>query len=274
MNDIRTLTISNLSAGYRNRPVLRDLRLAPLEPGKVTALVGPNAAGKSTLLRSLAGLVPATGAIQLGDRDLNELGLAERAQHVAYMPQTLPQNTELTVLEGVIGALKASPLADFDGSGPQTRRRAVDVLDRLDILDLAMEGIGLLSGGQRQLASLAQAIVRAPHLLLLDEPTSALDLRHQLDVMTIVQALAREGRIVVVVLHDLTLAASWADHLVVLARGKVAAEGPPEEALSPTILSSVYGVDARVERCSRGRLHIMVDGPAHSTELHHANQIR
>lgn len=262
MKNVGALTISNLSAGYRNKPVLRDLTLAPLAPGNVTALVGPNAAGKSTLLRSLAGLVPARGSIRLGDLDLGRLGLADRAQRVSYMPQTLPQNAELTVLEGVIGALKASPLADFDGSGPETRRHAVDVLDRLGILDLAMEGIGRLSGGQRQLASLAQAIARAPHLLLLDEPTSALDLRHQLDVMTIVQALAREGRIVVVVLHDLTLAATWADHLVVLDRGAVAAEGPPERALSPSILSSVYGVEARVERCSHGRLHIMVDGPA------------
>lgn len=270
MTGTGALTISNLSAGYRNKMVLRDLNLTPLVPGKVTALVGPNAAGKSTLLRSLAGLVPARGGIRLGDIDLNALSLAGRAQHVAFMPQTLPQDAELSALEGVIGALKASPLANFDGSGPETRRRAVEVLDRLGILDLAMEAVGRLSGGQRQLASLAQAIARAPELLLLDEPTSALDLRHQLDVMTIVQALAREGRIVVIVLHDLTLAASWADHLVVLDNGTVAAEGPPEQALSSSILSTVYGVEARVERCSRGRLHIMVDGPAIHKEIHHA----
>ncbi|AYD04556.1 ABC transporter ATP-binding protein [Neorhizobium sp. NCHU2750] len=271
MNDIPTLIISGLSAGYRNRPVLAGLSLAPLEPGKVTALVGPNAAGKSTLLRSLAGLVPAIGSVRLGDRDLNALGLAQRAQYVSYMPQTLPQNAELTVLEGVIGALRATRLSDFDGSEMTAHHRAVNVLDRLGILNLAMEGIGRLSGGQRQLASLAQAIARAPQLLLLDEPTSALDLRHQLDVMTIVRELAREGRIVVVVLHDLTLAASWADHVVVLDRGTVAAEGPVEEALSPSILSTVYGVTARLEHCSRGRLHVMVDGPATSPELPHAS---
>ena len=90
-----TLTVTGLSAGYRNRPVLRELSLAPIEPGRVTALVGPNAAGKSTLLRSLAGLVPASGSIRLGDLDLGTLGLAERAGHVAFMPQTLPQNAEL-----------------------------------------------------------------------------------------------------------------------------------------------------------------------------------
>jgi iron complex transport system ATP-binding protein len=213
-------------------------------------------------LRSLAGLVPSTGSMQLGDLDLNRLGLAERARHVAFMPQTLPQNAELTVLEGVIGALKASPLPDFDGSAAAARRRAVRALDRLDILDLAMRGVGHLSGGQRQMASLAQAIVRAPRLLLLDEPTSALDLRHQLDVMQVVRDLAREGRIVIVVLHDLTLAATWADNLIVLSGGTVAAEGPVETALTAPVLNAVYGVEARVERCSRGRLHIMVDGPA------------
>lgn len=270
MTDIRALSISNLSAGYRSRPVIGGLTLNPIEAGKITALVGPNAAGKSTLLRSMAGLVPATGSIRLGDIDLSALGLADRAKHVAFMPQTLPQNAELTVLESVIGALKASPLTDFAGNATAVRRRAIEVLDRLSILDLAMEGIGRLSGGQRQMASLAQAIARAPQLLLLDEPTSALDLRHQLDVITVVRDLAREGRIVIVVLHDLTLAATWADHLIVMSRGTVAAQGPIESALTSSVLSDVYGVEGRVERCSRGKLHIMVDGPAPDEEFSNA----
>jgi iron complex transport system ATP-binding protein len=270
MADIRALSISNLSAGYRSRPVIGGLTLKPIEAGKITALVGPNAAGKSTLMRSLAGLVPATGSVRLGETDLNTLGLADRAKHAAFMPQTLPQNAELTVLESVIGALKASPLTDFAGNAAAVRRRAIEVLDRLSILDLAMEGVGRLSGGQRQMASLAQAIARAPQLLLLDEPTSALDLRHQLDVMTVVRDLAREGRIVIVVLHDLTLAATWADDLIVMSRGTVAAQGPIESALTPSVLSDVYGVEGRVERCSRGRLHIMVDGPAPDKELSNA----
>lgn len=256
------LAVRGLGAGYRNRKVIENLSLDTIVPGSFTALVGPNAAGKSTLLRALAGLVPATGSVRLGDIELMELKLAERASHVAFMPQTLPQGAELTVLEGVIGALKASPLAEFDGGLAAARRRAVDVLDRLGIVDLALEGIGRLSGGQRQMASLAQAMVRAPKLLLLDEPTSALDLRHQLDVMTIIRELAAEGRIVVAVLHDLTLAAAHADHVVVLDHGRCAAQGTPDAAITPALLGQVYGVDARVERCSRGRLHIAVDGPA------------
>src|SRR5690606_6480137 len=112
--------------------------------------------------------------------------------------------------------------------------------------------------------SLAQAIVRSPRLLLLDEPTSALDLRHQVAVMSLVRELAREdnGRVVIVVLHDLNLAAHWADRVVVLQQGVVRATGIPEDAITPAILGDVYGVAARVERCSRGQLQIMVDGMA------------
>lgn len=113
--------------------------------------------------------------------------------------------------------------------------------------------------GQRQLASLAQAIVRDPQILLLDEPTSALDLRYQLVVMDIVRQFARKGRLVIVVVHDLGLAARWADRMVLLRRGDVRAVGTPAEALTPATLQDVYGVRARVEHCSLGTLQIIVD---------------
>lgn len=122
-----------------------------------------------------------------------------------------------------------------------------------------MEQLNRLSGGQRQLVSLAQAIVREPAILLLDEPTSALDLRHQAQVMHLVRDLAREGRLVVVVLHDLNLAARWADHIVVLSNGAVAAEGAPVAAITANILASVYGVEALVERSTLGHLQISVE---------------
>ena len=141
------------------------------------------------------------------------------------MPQTLPQRVALTVLEAVIAALRASPLADRDRPADERATRAVAVLERVGIADLALEPLDHLSGGQRQLASLAQAIVREPAVLLLDEPTSALDLRHQVVVMTLVREFAAEGRIVIVVVHDLSLAARWADQVVVLEQGR--AVGPP-----------------------------------------------
>jgi iron complex transport system ATP-binding protein len=255
-----SLAIEGLSAGYPRRQVIRDMTLGPIAAGHVTALVGPNAAGKSTLLLALMGLIGAAGMVRLGDRDLLRLSIAERATVAAFMPQALPQGVALTVLESVIAACRASPLGGPAIAGEALRRRAAATLDRLGVADIALEFLDRLSGGQRQLVGLAQALVREPQLLLLDEPTSALDLRHQVGVMTLVRALAAEGRTVIAVLHDLNLAMRWADRIVVLDRGAVYAVGTAAEALTPDVIAAVYGVEARVERCSRDRLHVIVDG--------------
>lgn len=253
------LTIKGLSAGYRHRPVIRGLDLGPIRAGEVTALVGPNAAGKSTLLLALAGLIRTTGAVHLGDLNLLTIRAAERAAAVTFMPQALPQGIALTVLESVIASLKAAPLGGFELRTSEARRRAAAVLERLAIADLALEPLDRLSGGQRQLVGLAQAVVRDPRALLLDEPTSALDLRHQVSVMKLIRALAAEGRIVIVVMHDLALAARWSDTIVVLHNGKVEAQGTPAVALTPDLLARVYGIAARVERSSLGHVQIAVD---------------
>jgi iron complex transport system ATP-binding protein len=172
------LEIENLRAGYRGRDVLAGLSLPVIEAGHITALVGPNGAGKTTLLRALAGLLPAGGAARLDETNLLDAPAGERARRVAFMPQFAPQRLSLTVVEAVIAALRVSPPGP-DAVGIDAQRRALETLDRLKILDLALRPFDSLSGGQRQLASLAQALVRRPRLLLLDEPTSALDLRFQ-----------------------------------------------------------------------------------------------
>lgn len=249
------LTVRSLSTGYPGRPVIRDITLAPIRSGEVTALVGPNAAGKSTLLRALAGLLPARGEAMLGETDILHLPAKARADVVGFMPQTAPQAAGLTVLEGMLSALHLT-------GSPQTGSfldQAVDVLSRIGIADLALEPLHRLSGGQRQLASFAQSIVRQPKLLLLDEPTSALDLRHQFEVMNLVREYVREGRIAIVVLHDLTFAARWAENIVVMASGQLECVGVPSNAITPPMLASIYGVTARVERCSQGFLQVMVD---------------
>lgn len=242
------LVISNLSVSYARRAVIEALSLAPLVPGEVVSLIGPNAAGKTTLLRAIAGLHPAGGALHLGDRDLLDLPLRDHARLVTYMPQSLPQSVALTVLEAVIGALRASPVEGPPLSDDALIARALDVIERVGIGPLAMSGLDRLSGGQRQLASLAQALVRSPRVLLLDEPISALDLHYQLRVMKLVQALARErGMIVVMVLHDLSIAARWSDRIIVLSQGKIAADGGPADAITSEILADVYKVIGRVE---------------------------
>lgn len=255
------LAVRSLTAGYRRRPVIEALTLPPVEAGHVTALVGPNAAGKTTLLRALAGLLPAKGSVALDGRELLGLPAARHAAFVTYMPQALPQRVALTVLEATISALRASPVPGIEGDAAAARRRAAATLDRLGIGDLALASLDELSGGQRQLASLAQALAREPAVLLLDEPTSALDLHHQFRVMTLLREVARErGIVAMAVLHDLSLAARHADRVMVMARGALAAAGRPEAALTPAVLADVYHVAARVEPCTRAHPQIIVDG--------------
>ena len=253
------LEIGDLAAGYSRRPVIEGLSLAAIEPGQVVSLIGPNAAGKTTLLRAIAGLHPARGSVRLGGRELLQLPLADRARLVTYMPQSLPQKVALSVLEGVIGALRVSPADGGALADDELLERALDVIERVGIGPLAMAGLDHLSGGQRQLASLAQALARTPRVLLLDEPISALDLHYQLRVMQLVRTLAREqGMIVVMVLHDLAIAARWSDRIVVLRNGTVAADGAPADAITEAVLAEVYRVRSRVE-VDGADLHIRID---------------
>jgi iron complex transport system ATP-binding protein len=250
------LRVESLSTGYPKRPVIRDMTLPPIRSGEITALVGPNAAGKSTLLRALAGLLPARGQALLGGRSTLQLSAQARAELIGFMPQSVPQAAGLTVLEGLLSALH---VASASRDGPFVDQ-AIEVLAQVGITDLALQPLYGLSGGQRQLASLAQAIVRRPRLLLLDEPTSALDLRHQFEVMSMVRHYVRQGRIAVVVLHDLSFAARWADNIVVMEKGNLVCAGSPEVALTPQMLASVYGVECKVARGDRGYLQVVVDG--------------
>jgi iron complex transport system ATP-binding protein len=254
VNEI-VLQVESLSTGYRNRPVIRNITLPPIKAGEITALVGPNAAGKSTLLRALAGLLPAQGRALLGGKAILELSSAARAELIGFMPQSVPQGAGLTVLEGMLSALHVGR----PSHGHHVADQAIDVLSRVGIADIALEPLYRLSGGQRQLASLAQSIVREPLLLMLDEPTSALDLRHQFEVMNMVREYVRPGRIAVVVLHDLTFAARWADNIIVMEHGDVRTAGAPDIAITPEMLASVYGVHCRIEQCSRGFLQVIVD---------------
>ncbi len=266
---VPSLTIESLSVGYGRRSVIANLTLPEIAGGGVTALIGPNAAGKTTLLRALAGLVPAKGSVRLGQIgptgltvhpiELTSLPISQHARHVTYMPQALPQRVALTVFEATLSALM-SARGDIVLSQADAQARALTVLERIGILDLSRRGLDELSGGQRQLASLAQSLVREPTVLLLDEPTSALDIHHQMRVMQLVAELARErAMVVVIVLHDIAQAARYAQRIVVLEQGLIAADGPPLAAITPDMLARVYRVEARVEPCARGFLQVIVD---------------
>ncbi|MDR0280404.1 MAG: ABC transporter ATP-binding protein [Paucimonas sp.] len=248
-----SLLINDVSVSYGPRRILQGVSLPALPAGSLVALVGPNGAGKSTLLRALAGLERMTGALGLDGIDVTRLGFVERSRRLAYMPQQLPPGIALGVLESIVAALRV-------GGGEDLLGTAFMALRRLGIEHLAEQSLDSLSGGQRQLVALAQLLARDPSVLLLDEPTSALDLHYQLRVMDAVrERVVSRKLLAVAVLHDINLAASHADWLVVLHKGRVVASGAPEEVLTPALLAEVYGVEARVERCSRDRLQVLVD---------------
>ncbi|MBK4987465.1 MULTISPECIES: ABC transporter ATP-binding protein [Pseudomonas] len=248
-----SLLIEGISVAYGARQILHEVSMPAFPAGSLVALVGPNGAGKSTLLRALAGLERMRGGLSLDGQDVTRLGFAERSRRLAYMPQQLPPGIALGVLESIVAALRV-------GSSDNLLGHAFEALRQLGIEGLAERSLDSLSGGQRQLVALAQLLARNPQVLLLDEPTSALDLHYQLRVMDAVRERVQAHRLLAVaVLHDINLAASHADWLVVLREGRVIACGAPADVLKPDLLADVYGVQARVERCSQGRLQVLVD---------------
>lgn len=232
--------VRRLSAAYDGAPVLSDVSLT-LAAGEVTALVGPNGAGKSTLLRAISGLQKAQGSVAIEGRTVDP---STRLGEVAYMPQDTSAASSLTVLEVVLlGRLRALGLR----LPPELIVEAEAMLDRFGVAALAGRTLDAISGGQRQLVYLAQALFRRPKVLLLDEPTAALDLRRQLIVLQVVREAARQdGIVVAIAMHDLSLAARFADWFVVLSKGGVDATGPGGDVLTKDRLARVYGIKAEV----------------------------
>lgn len=248
-----TLRARNLEFAYAGRPVLRGVDFEPLPRGAVTALIGPNAAGKSTLFRCTAGLLrTAPGTLFLDGEDIARLDRSRRSRLICFMSQHFSSNAALTVFEIVL-------LARRQLRGWRTGRADLETVEtllaRVGISHLAQAYIGELSGGQQQMVSMCQTLAREPRLFLLDEPTSALDLRHQLELMEMTRTMTIErNAVTVIALHDLNLAARFADHLLLMREGRIVSAGSPDSLLTSTVLGEVYGIDIETTRTSSGTL--------------------
>lgn len=217
-----------------------------LPAGAITAVLGPNGSGKSTLLRLLLGaLHPQAGTVRFGGRAVGEWSRREMAREVGVVPQEEESPFPMTVRELV--AMGRYPyLGAFRREGEADRRAVAGAMRRADVDGLAGRMVGTLSGGERQRARIARALAQEPATLALDEPTAALDVAHEMAIFELLRELGGAGTTVLLVTHNLNLAARYADRLVVLDRGRVAAEGTPPEVLTAELVQRVYRWPARI----------------------------
>ncbi len=252
------LAFDRVTVRYGARVALRDVTMRA-EPGEVLALAGPNGSGKSTLLRASIGLEgPDSGTIAVGESTLSGLSLRARARQVAWMPQEEPVGDNLPVPEYVrYGRYPHS--ARFVPPSAADDAVVLEALRLSGADELGDRLVWELSGGERQRVRFARVLAQQAPIVLLDEPTAHLDIGHQLDLLGRVRSIARDHRAAVVIaLHDLNLAARFADRIVVLHRGRVAADGPPRAVLSPQLLSDVWGIASELRYDATSRLPYLI----------------
>ncbi|MEV4346663.1 ABC transporter ATP-binding protein [Actinoplanes sp. NPDC049596] len=240
------LRARGLRLGYGENIVVDGLDL-DVPDGAITAVVGPNGCGKSTLLRALGRLLsPRDGEVLLDGQRIDRMPTREVARIIGMLPQSPVAPDGLTVADLVMRG--RHPHQNwFRQWSPTDQRIVTEALEWTDMRDLAERPVDALSGGQRQRAWISMALAQGTEMLLLDEPTTYLDLSHQIDVLDLVARLHRErGRTIVMVLHDLNLAARYAQHVVAMKDGRIVAQGPPESVFTVELLADVFGLAALV----------------------------
>lgn len=244
-----SLQLRDLGARYGRQTVFSGITTPELAGGQLIALLGRNGAGKSTLFRRIFGLLRGPGEVRITG--------AATPRPLAYMPQDSGARPVLTVYESIL-------LGRMQGRGlrvsPADHAGAERVLAMLDIAHLRDRNMGDLSGGQRQMVGAAQALVQEPQILMMDEPTSALDLCRQMDLLRLLRRLTRDqGLLIILALHDVGHALRFADSVLVIDQGCLAACGPTAEIVTAGLLRDVFKVDARIEPCSLGRPQLIIN---------------
>lgn len=240
------LSINSLHVAYDKHDVLQDLNLQ-LDRGELLGLIGPNGSGKTSLIRALSGVIkPTAGEIYIEGKELSTFSEGGRARLLAVVPQSAQLPPAFTVFECV--ALGRTPhLAWLGRLGQSDLKHIHAAMQAAEISHLSDRRAGELSGGEQQRVILARALAQACPILLLDEPTAHLDLHHQVSLLSLVRRMAKDQKLAVLVaMHDLNLAALYADRLVLLVEGRIRASGTPAEVLTTDILQSAYQVPLHV----------------------------
>ena len=239
------LKIQNLSVSYGPRQILHDISLN-VQSGEVLALIGPNGAGKSTLIRAASGVIPYTGHVRTNGVDFASLSPIQRAKYIATVPQAISLPPAFTVWETVL--FGRTPYLGFLGQPSKNDEEiAHQALERINALPLVDRRVGELSGGEQQRVLLARALCQTTPVLLLDEPTAHLDLQYQVSLLELVRDLAhRDNLAVLVALHDLNLAAHYADRIALMVAGNIKAIGSAKEVLQPELIQEAYCLPVQV----------------------------
>ncbi|MFQ5570899.1 MAG: ABC transporter ATP-binding protein [Rhodothermales bacterium] len=255
------ITAHQLRVALDGTLILRDLSFE-VEAGTWVGLLGPNGSGKTTLLRTVSGLLPYEGALTFSDRPIRTWKARELARQVAFVRQSTPLSFDFTVEELVL--LGRSPhLSWLERHTREERDQVRHALARVDLDGFGRRSVLSLSGGERQRVFLAQALVQQSNVLLLDEPTTHLDVHNQFEFLNLVHELVQAGRTVVAVFHDIELAARYADHLIVLNRGRLAASGPPPTVLTEGLLASVFRMQTQLDTAPDGTIRIYYQIPVY-----------
>jgi iron complex transport system ATP-binding protein len=241
-----TLSAEELTIGYEERTIVQDLNLN-FNPGEITAIIGPNGCGKSTILKTMARLHPASsGAIYLDGKMIHQTPTKEIAKKLAILPQSPEAPGGLTVYE-LISYGRTPHQTGFSRLQKHDREMIDWSLNVTGLTDLQHQAVDTLSGGQRQRAWIAMAIAQETDLLMLDEPTTYLDLAHQLEVLQLLEKInQKDGRTIIMVIHDLNLASRFAHQLIALKQGKIVKQGTADQVMSTDVLKQVYNIDTEI----------------------------
>jgi len=265
------LNVNGVCFCYGSREILHDVELEA-KSGEVLAVIGANGAGKSTLIRCINRILkPQKGTVFLDGKELSSFTAKERACMLGYVPQTAKDVFSLNVMETVLMGRK--PHISW-GVGKKDLKIVNSILLRMGLKQFVERYLYELSGGERQKVLIARALAQEPEVLLLDEPTSNLDVRHQLEVMELIQSIAREQKkCVIIVVHDLNLAARFADKILMLKGGVVFAAGKAQDVLTTENIKDVYGVDSMIINTKLGPYVITVK-PSDSQKESAASELK
>ena len=243
---VKSFNIENLSSGYNKTKIIKDLDLE-IPIGKISVILGSNGSGKSTLLKSMIRLIhPMQGVIKLDDQSIDKIPTKKLARTIGLLPQTQESITGITVYDVV--ARGRYPYQKAFSSLSEDDIRAIDyALEKMNIKEMATRNIEDLSGGQRQRVFIAMALAQETDILFLDEPTTYLDITYQIEILDLLTDLNREKNItVVMVLHDISIAARYADYLFIMKQGKLIKQGTPSEIINEDIIKEAFGLDCKV----------------------------